>query len=71
MYRYNPELVKEGKNPFVLDSKEPKLSYQEFLMGESRYAQLLKSFPDRAKELFAKSEQDAKDRYMAYKKLSE
>ncbi|HBN85455.1 MAG TPA: pyruvate:ferredoxin (flavodoxin) oxidoreductase, partial [Clostridiales bacterium] len=71
LYRYNPELAKENKNPFVLDSKEPKLSYQDFLNSESRYARLLKSSPDRAKELFEKSEADAKFRYESYKKMAE
>ncbi|MGI6563725.1 MAG: pyruvate:ferredoxin (flavodoxin) oxidoreductase [Clostridia bacterium] len=71
LYRYNPELLKENKNPFVLDSKEPRLSYQDFLMSESRYARLVKEFPERAKELFKKSEEDAKFRYEAYKKMAE
>ncbi len=71
LYRYNPELKKQSKNPFVLDSKEPKASYQDFIMGEARYSQLLKSFPDRAAELFKQSEIDAKERYEAYKKMAE
>ena len=54
LYRYNPALEKEGKNPFILDSKEPKESFREYLMGETRYAALTRTFPDIADELFAK-----------------
>ncbi len=71
MYRFNPVLKEEGKNPFILDSKEPTADFQEFLMSENRYASLTRSFPDRAKELFVKTEKDAKERYEGYKKLSE
>jgi pyruvate-ferredoxin/flavodoxin oxidoreductase len=70
LYRYNPLLKAEGKNPFQLDSKEPTASFQDFLMGEVRYASLLQLFPDVAKELFVKSEEDSKDRYLSYKKLA-
>ncbi|QOR33626.1 pyruvate:ferredoxin (flavodoxin) oxidoreductase [Clostridium sp. 'deep sea'] len=71
MWRFNPELSKEGKNPFVLDSKEPKADFQEFLMGEVRYTSLKATFPEIADELFAQAEKDAKDRYTKYKRLSE
>ncbi|SES96188.1 pyruvate-ferredoxin/flavodoxin oxidoreductase [Natronincola peptidivorans] len=71
LYRYNPELKKEGKNPFVLDSKEPKTPFRDFLMSEVRYASLLKTFPEVAEALFAKSEEDAKERYENYKKLAQ
>ncbi|MGN1350821.1 MAG: pyruvate:ferredoxin (flavodoxin) oxidoreductase [Anaerovoracaceae bacterium] len=71
LYRYNPDLKKEGKNPFILDSKEPKKSFRDFLMSEVRYAQLTTSFPDSAEDLFAKSEEDAKNRYNTYKKMAE
>lgn len=70
LYRYNPLLKAEGKNPFQLDSKEPTNSFQDFLMGEVRYASLLQLFPDVAKELFMKAEEDARDRYLTYKKLA-
>jgi len=70
MYRFNPELKTEGKNPFVLDSKEPTASFREYLMSEVRYSSLLKAFPDVAEDLFAKTEQDAKDRRESYKKLA-
>ncbi|WP_287924488.1 thiamine pyrophosphate-dependent enzyme, partial [Kosmotoga pacifica] len=71
LYRYNPELKKQGKNPFILDSKEPKASFREFLMGEVRYTSLLNTFPEIAEELFAKAEAEAKERYETYKKLAE
>jgi pyruvate-ferredoxin/flavodoxin oxidoreductase len=63
MFRYNPLLKAEGKNPFTLDSKEPTGDYQAFLQSEVRYARLAQSFPERAKELFAKSEENAKAKY--------
>jgi len=67
MYRYNPLFEEEGKNPFILDSKEPEWSrYQEFLANEVRYASLKKSFPEEARRLFAQSEEDAKWRYNNY-----
>lgn len=71
LYRYNPDLKEEGKNPFTLDSKEPTGSFRDFLLGEVRYASLLKSFPDTAEELFAKCEADARERYAGYKKLAQ
>ena len=63
MFRFNPALKAEGKNPFVLDSKAPAGGYQEFLMNEARYSSLTRSFPERAKELFALNEETAKARY--------
>ncbi len=71
LFRFNPDLKKEGKSPFILDSKEPKGGYQEFLMNEARYSALTRSFPDRAKELFAKNEEAAKARYEHLLKLVE
>jgi len=71
LYRYNPMLALEGKNPFILDSKEPTRSMQEFLKGEIRYSSLLKQFPDVAEELFARAEKEARARYDYYKKLAE
>jgi pyruvate-ferredoxin/flavodoxin oxidoreductase len=71
LYRFNPALAEEGKNPFTLDSKEPDWSkFQEFIKGEVRYASLLKTFPQIAEELFTKTEEYAKLRYESYKKLS-
>ncbi|MFU0800137.1 MAG: pyruvate:ferredoxin (flavodoxin) oxidoreductase [Xylanivirga thermophila] len=71
LYRYNPELKDEGKNPFTLDSKEPTASFRDFIGSEVRYTSLLKTFPEHAEELFAKAEADAKERYERYKKLAE
>ncbi|SFP43631.1 pyruvate-ferredoxin/flavodoxin oxidoreductase [Oscillibacter sp. PC13] len=69
-YRYNPTLRAEGKNPFSLDSKEPTADFREFLMGEVRYSSLLRKFPETAEALFAKAEQDAKERTESYLKLA-
>ncbi|WP_066634218.1 pyruvate:ferredoxin (flavodoxin) oxidoreductase [Desulfolucanica intricata] len=71
LYRYNPLLKEEGKNPFILDSKEPEASYKEFLNGEVRYASLLQTFPDVAEKLFEAAEKDAKERFENYKRLAE
>ena len=71
MFRFNPALKAEGKNPFIIDSKEPKEGYQQFLMGEARYSALTRSFPERAKELFAESEVKAAERYKHLLKLQE
>lgn len=71
LYRYNPLLSDEGKNPFVLDSKEPKASFREFLNGEVRYSSLVQTFPEQAEELFIKAEKEAKEKYEKYKKLAE
>ncbi|WP_258360707.1 pyruvate:ferredoxin (flavodoxin) oxidoreductase [Moorella sulfitireducens (nom. illeg.)] len=71
LYRYNPDLIKEGKNPFILDYKAPKASFRDFLMGEIRYTSLQNLFPEKAEELFAKAEADARARLEYYKKLAE
>lgn len=63
LFRYNPQLKAEGKNPFILDSKAPTTEYGEFLRGEVRYSALERSNPNRAKELFEKAEKAAKDKY--------
>jgi len=63
LFRYDPRLALEGKNPFQLDSKEPKASYEDFIMGEVRYNSLARSNPERAKELFEKAQADAKAKY--------
>ena len=69
LYRYNPELEEEGKNPFSLDSKEPSADFKEFLLSEVRYSKLQQEFPEIAEELFEQAEKDAKDRYKSYKRL--
>ncbi|MDD3165886.1 MAG: pyruvate:ferredoxin (flavodoxin) oxidoreductase [Bacteroidales bacterium] len=72
LYRYNPLLEEEGKNPFTLDSKEPDWSkFQDFLKGEVRYNSLMKVFPKEAEELFVAAQANAKWRYDGYKRLSE
>ena len=69
-YRYNPQLIGTDKNPFSLDSKEPDFSkFQDFLMGENRYINLKRSFPEAAEALFEKTQKDAEDRYAGYKAL--
>ena len=70
-YRYNPLLEAEGKNPFILDSKEPDWSkFQDFLMTEVRYTSLVKAFPGEAERLFKAAEENAKWRYNSYKRLA-
>ena len=69
LYRYNPAL-KGTKNPFTLDSKEPKGDFKEFLMGEVRYASLAKAFPEAAEALFEKTQADAMERLENYKRLA-
>jgi pyruvate-ferredoxin/flavodoxin oxidoreductase len=69
-YRYNPELVDTGKNPFSLDSKEPTGDFKEFIQGEVRYSSLKRAFPETADALFDKTEADAKARLAGYKKLA-
>ena len=72
IYRYNPDLAEQGKNPLTLDSKEPKAEgYQDFIKGEVRYASLAKMFPDVAQDLFQKNEADAMAKYAKYKSLAE
>jgi pyruvate-ferredoxin/flavodoxin oxidoreductase len=71
LYRYNPMLEAEGKNPFTLDSKEPNWSnFQGFLNGEVRYTSLKKAFPEVADELFKAAEENAKWRYNGYKRMA-
>ncbi len=71
LYRYDPRLKAEGKNPFQLDSGEPNGQIQEFLMGENRYRVLTKSFPDEAKKLHKRLEENVKERYAKYKSMAE
>ncbi len=63
MFRYNPALKAEGKNPFTIDSKPATTSYRDFIMNEARYSQLTRSFPERAEELFTKAEKTSVERY--------
>ncbi|PKM94014.1 MAG: pyruvate:ferredoxin (flavodoxin) oxidoreductase [Firmicutes bacterium HGW-Firmicutes-1] len=71
LYRYDPRLKEQNKNPFVLDSKEPSKSFREFLLSELRYVQIKNTFPEIAEELFQKAEEDAKERYQNYKQKAE
>ncbi|GAA0091534.1 pyruvate:ferredoxin (flavodoxin) oxidoreductase [Paraclostridium bifermentans] len=71
LYRFNPTLKAEGKNPFTLDSKEPTESFRDFLMKQVRYAAIAKQFPDVAEELFEMAEESSKDRYESYKRLAD
>lgn len=71
LYRFNPLLKEEGKNPFILESKEPTESFQKFISGEIRYTSLMNVFPDIAAEMFSKAEKDAQERYQSYKRLAE
>ncbi|WP_250278860.1 pyruvate:ferredoxin (flavodoxin) oxidoreductase [[Clostridium] colinum] len=71
LYRFNPTLEEEGKNPFILDSKEPTASFKDFLSGEVRYTSLQRAFPELAEQLFDLCEQDAKKRLDTYKKLAD
>lgn len=71
LYRYNPLLEKDGKNPFTLDSKEPDWTkFQDFLRSEVRYTSLIKSFPEQSEILFKAAEENAKWRYNSYKRLA-
>ena len=71
LYRFNPRLKDEGKNPFTLDSKEPTGDFRDFLMGEVRYSSLTRTFPDNAERLFQKAEEDMRERYETYKRMAE
>ena len=70
LYRYNPALADEGKNPFTLDSKDPVADYKSFLLGETRYTSLKKMFPEQAEKLFEINEKDAAERREKYKELA-
>ena len=70
LYRYNPLLAEQGKNPLTVDSKDPTESYQDFIKGEVRYASLAKLFPGKAEEAYRINEEDAKRRLETYKKMA-
>jgi len=71
LFRFNPELKKEGKNPFTLDSKAPTGSFKDYIMGQVRYSSLAQEFPEVAEKLFEMSEENATERYNSYKKLAD
>ena len=71
LFRFNPALQREGKNPFVLDSKAPTADFKSFLLGENRFRSLKKVAPETAEDLFSKAEKDSKELFSFYQKLSE
>ncbi len=71
LYRYDPRLAEEGKNPFQLDMKDPTGNFRDFLMGEVRYASLHQSFPEEAEKLHKQLEKEYTERYETYKALAE
>jgi pyruvate-ferredoxin/flavodoxin oxidoreductase len=71
LYRYDPRLAAEGKNPFQLDYQEPNGTIHDFLMGEVRYAALTKTFPEEAKKLHKQLEDSTATRYKTYKAMAE
>ncbi|MDO4516496.1 MAG: pyruvate:ferredoxin (flavodoxin) oxidoreductase [Bacillota bacterium] len=70
LFRYDPRRAEKGRNPFQLDSPEPIMDYRQFLEGEVRYSSLKLTFPERARDLFAKSEQESKDKYQRLVELA-
>ena len=70
LYHYNPDIEKEGGNPFVLDSGEPNGKLREYMMGEVRFSSLTRTFPERAELLFAQAEDFTARRYAKYKRLA-
>ena len=71
LYRFNPELKEQGKNPLSLDSKEPQGSFRDFIMDQVRYSAIAKQFPEQAEELFQMAEEHARQKYADLKKLAE
>ena len=71
LFRFNPELKKEGKNPFTLDSKTPTASFKDFILGQVRYSSLAQEFPEVADKLFEMAEENAKERYDSYQRLAD
>lgn len=71
LYRYDPRLASEGKNPFQLDYQPPNGSIHDFLMGEVRYAALRQTFPEEADRLHKLLEDSAETRYKMYKAMAE
>lgn len=71
LYRYNPLLSEEGKNPFTLDSKEPTESFKDFIQGEIRYSSLKNVFPEIADQMFDAAEKHARERYAAYRRMAD
>ncbi len=70
LFRFNPDLKEQGKNPLILDSKEPKSSFRDFILGQVRFSSLAKQFPNEAEELFAHAEEHATEKYEYLKKMA-
>ena len=70
LYRFNPMLAREGKNPLKLDSKAPKIKFEEYAYTEARYKMLTKSNPDEAKRLMVLAEEDARRRYGVFEEMA-
>ncbi len=71
LYRFNPDLAKEGKNPLIIDSKEPSMTVEEYMKTETRFKTVMQTFPERAKELAEFANRAAKRKYSIYKQLAE
>ena len=71
LFRYNPLLAEEGKNPFILDSKKPSVDIQEFLDGETRFSSLMRSFPDEAEKLHGRLRKELIERYAKYEQMAQ
>ncbi|RMD51171.1 MAG: pyruvate:ferredoxin (flavodoxin) oxidoreductase, partial [Candidatus Thermofonsia bacterium] len=70
LYRYNPDLAAEGKNPLQLDSRDPKLPLEQYIYREGRYRMLQQSDPERAKKLLLLAQEDVKNRWSMYKEMA-
>ena len=70
LYRYNPLLKEDGKNPFTLDSKKPTKSFRQYIMNQVRYSSLAKEFPEVSDKLFAMAEENAIERYEKYARMA-
>jgi len=71
LYRFNPDLIAQGKNPLQLDSKAPSITYRDYALGETRFKTLMASMPERADMLLGTAQKDAYKRYNLYKQMSE
>jgi pyruvate-ferredoxin/flavodoxin oxidoreductase len=71
LFRFDPRLAEEGKNPFTLDSKAPSANYKDFILGENRYRRLLAEFPERAEVLFEQAEKQAAAKYTKLEKMAQ
>jgi pyruvate-ferredoxin/flavodoxin oxidoreductase len=70
LYRYNPKLVEEGKNPLTIDSKDPTIPLEQYVYNETRYSMLVQSDEQRAEMLLKEAQQDVKSRWQLYKQMA-